>query len=362
MGNKHSNEQCKNYYAAANTYNGFYSIFEKIFSPEKLRNIYILKGGPGCGKSTAIKRISEMALGKGYKVENYFCSSSPTSYDGVIIPELSTAILDGTAPHSVDPKYPAVCENIVNFGEAWDIAKAEIINQDIRKLTARKSDAYKRAYAYLSSCMSAREVKMNCLSSYLLEEKMAHAVERICTKIRFTKSNGKLSEVFTDCISGIGNVHLNTFERLSKTRYFIKDYANIAPVFLDYLTAALLGKGADITVALDPLYPGQYKGIWLSKDEISFTIYDDNFCLELDKKQIPYKIINTGRFCDAEKFKSNKVFYKYADKSENILMNGAIKQLALAANTHDEIEKSYYDITDYSLIDKITNNMIKKIF
>ncbi len=352
----------KEFYGAANTYKGFHSLFGSIFSPEKLKNIYILKGGPGCGKSTAIRKISEYAQNMGCDVENYYCSSSPTSFDGVIIPELSTGVLDGTAPHTADPKYPGVCENIVNLGNAWNLEKAKGINSGIRELTAKKSAAYKRAYAYLSSCMSAREVKMNCLSSYILEDKLSRAVERICSKLKFTKSKSSITEVFTDCISGYGNIHLDTFERLATTRYFIRDYADIAPIFFDCLTDNLLSRGVDITVALDPLYPGQYKGIWIPDSKISFTMYDDDFCLALDKKQIPYKIINTARFCDSEKFKRNKVFYKYADKAEKILMNGATKQLSIAANIHDEIEKYYYDITDFSIVNEMTENLIKQIF
>lgn len=352
----------KEFYGAANTYGGFYSLFGSIFSPEKLDNIYILKGGPGCGKSTAIKSISEYALKKGYDVENCYCSSSPTSYDGVIIPALKTAVLDGTSPHTVDPKYPGVCENIINLGEAWDTEKANSVNLQVRSLCKKKSDAYKRAYAYLSSCMSSKEVIMNCLSSYIIEEKMSRAVERIASKLKYSSVGGTVKEVFTDCICGNGNVHLDTFERLSETRFFIKDHAYIAPMFFDYLAAEISDRGADITVALDPLDPGQYRGIWLEKEKISFTLYDDDFCLALDKKQIPYKIINTARFCDNDKFKRNKVFYKYADKCGKNLMAGAIKQLSVATATHDEIERYYREITDFSVVTEMTEQLIKKIF
>ena len=39
------------YLAAANTEAGFFSLFHEVFSPEHLRRIYILKGGPGTGNS-----------------------------------------------------------------------------------------------------------------------------------------------------------------------------------------------------------------------------------------------------------------------------------------------------------------------
>ncbi|MBR3996523.1 MAG: hypothetical protein IKI97_14760 [Clostridia bacterium] len=357
-----STSDLKEYYGAANTGAGFYSLFNNIFSPEKIEKIYILKGGPGCGKSTALKKIAEYALNKGLDIEKYYCSSSPSSLDGVIIPKISTAVLDGTAPHTVDPKYPAVCENIINLGESWDLNKATDINVKIRELVKKKAEAYQRAYAYLSSCISAEEVIDNCLKGYLLEDKLFSAVERICSKIKLKKSDGKTSKVFTDCICGNGNVHLNTFEKLSSTRYFIKDYADISGVFYGMLANELTSRGANITVALNPLSPDKYKGIYIDDSDISFTEYDDEFCLSLDRKQLPYKIINTARFCNGAKFKKNKVFYKYADKSRKILMNGAIKQLSIAANAHDETEKLYYNITDFSKVQQLTENLIVKIF
>lgn len=352
----------KNYYGAANTAGGFYSLFGKIFSPEKLKNIYILKGGPGCGKSTAIKRISERAEELGYITENYFCSSSPDSFDGVIIPELSTAVLDGTAPHTVDPVYPAVCENIINLGEAWDTKKAKEIESEIRILSSEKKSAYTKAYAYLSSCYSAKEVIKNCRDKYLLEEKLTKSVERICSKLKFPKGSGKITEVFTDCISAGGNRHLDTFERLSSNHYFIKDYGAISPVFFDCLVSELTHRGADITVAPEPLCPELYRGIYVDGADVSFTVFDDNYCQKLDRNQLPYKIINTARFCDTEKFKRSKLFYKYADKSAKTLFSGAIKQLGIASQAHDKIESLYYGITDFSIVDTLTEKLKKRIF
>ena len=352
----------KNFYGAANTYNGFYSLFENLFSPDKYRKIFIIKGGPGCGKSTAMKKISEYAVNKGYEVENYYCSSSPTSLDGVIIPKLSTVILDGTPPHAVDPKYPAIRENIIDFGKAWDTTKAHKFDLQIRLLNNYKSDAYKRAYAYLSSCMSAKEVKRNCLQSYILEDKLNSAVKRICSKFKLKKSDGVINNVFTDCISGKGNVHQDTFENFSETKFFIKDYAGTSSVFFTHLVEILSDCKVNMTLALNPLNPEEYCGLWLPDEKISFTIYDDSFALNLDKKQIPYKIINTYRFCDYDAFKRNKIIYKYADKSQTTMMNGATKQLELAAKYHDEIEGLYYNFTDYNIITEMTNNLIKNIF
>ena len=83
------------FFAAANTGRGFESDFPEIFSPEKFKRIYIIKGGPGTGKSTFMKKLGVEAERRGLSPEYYFCSSDVASLDGVVIPEKRAAVLDG---------------------------------------------------------------------------------------------------------------------------------------------------------------------------------------------------------------------------------------------------------------------------
>lgn len=92
----------KHYFAAANTSAGFVSFFDALFDPKQLKKIYILKGGPGVGKSTLMKNAALAAQKNGFHPIFYHCSSDPKSLDGLLIPETGKAVLDGTAPHTVE--------------------------------------------------------------------------------------------------------------------------------------------------------------------------------------------------------------------------------------------------------------------
>ena len=87
------------YFLGANTPGGFYSLMDKLLDPAKARAIYILKGGPGCGKSTLMKRLGALAEEAGHRPEYIYCSGDPDSLDGLVLPDLAVAIADGTAPH-----------------------------------------------------------------------------------------------------------------------------------------------------------------------------------------------------------------------------------------------------------------------
>lgn len=133
-------------FPGGNTAYGFYSFFDHLAGPEADWR-FILKGGPGVGKSTFMRRIGETMLDKGYDVEFFCCSSDNDSLDGVAIPALGVALLDGTAPHVVDPVAPGATDEIINLGDYWDRArlwKSRRAIQEINREIARLFDlAYK---------------------------------------------------------------------------------------------------------------------------------------------------------------------------------------------------------------------------
>ena len=82
------------------------SSFPQIFDPMAYRHIFIIKGGPGTGKSRFMNEIAADAEQNGHRVRYYYCSSDTASLDAITIPSRGIAVLDGTAPHLTDPVYP----------------------------------------------------------------------------------------------------------------------------------------------------------------------------------------------------------------------------------------------------------------
>ena len=93
-----------NCFLGANTAGGFVSRFDQLHTDRRVKKLVILKGGPGCGKSTFMKKLRATAAELGADTECYPCSSDPASLDGILIPAAGLAIVDGTAPHAVATK------------------------------------------------------------------------------------------------------------------------------------------------------------------------------------------------------------------------------------------------------------------
>lgn len=110
---------------------------------------YLIKGRPGSGKSTMLKKIAHAGLEKGFDVEIYHCGFDPNSLDMVIIRELEFAIFDSTSPHEYFPSREN--DSIIDMYE-------ELINgdtderyaQQIKEISSQYSLMMKKGTSYLN--------------------------------------------------------------------------------------------------------------------------------------------------------------------------------------------------------------------
>ena len=92
------------WFLGANTAEGFTSRFSQLHPDGRVKKCVIIKGGPGCGKSTFLKQLRKTAEQYHADTESYPCSSDPASLDGLFIPALGLAFVDGTAPQAAATK------------------------------------------------------------------------------------------------------------------------------------------------------------------------------------------------------------------------------------------------------------------
>lgn len=153
----------KRVYPGGNTGEGFYSYYHYVLPPEQANRIFILKGGPGGGKSTLMRYLSDNMLQRGYDVELHYCSSDLESLDAVVFPQIGVALMDGTAPHSRDPKYPGAVDEIVDLGQYWNGQELRNRREEIIAASQAASRSFQSAYRAL---MAAKIVHANWEAPY----------------------------------------------------------------------------------------------------------------------------------------------------------------------------------------------------
>jgi len=137
------------FFLAANSCEGFISHFSDNYDCFDGWKAYIIKGGPGTGKSSFMKKTVAKCNENNINTILCPCSSDPNSLDGVIIDEKKIIILDGTAPHIVEPSYPGACENIINLGDYWNSSELYEKRDQIYDITLKNKLLHKAASRYL---------------------------------------------------------------------------------------------------------------------------------------------------------------------------------------------------------------------
>lgn len=111
------------------------------------RTVFI-KGRPGSGKSTMLKKIVTAVTEQGMDVEMFHCGLDPNSLDMVIVPSLQVAVFDSTAPHEYFPRQEH--EEILDMYEkTMNPETDELVATTAKELAAKYKTAIKEATSYL---------------------------------------------------------------------------------------------------------------------------------------------------------------------------------------------------------------------
>ncbi|HYF74956.1 MAG TPA: hypothetical protein VD757_00095, partial [Candidatus Nitrosocosmicus sp.] len=267
----------KKVFPGGNTSRGFHSFYDNII-PEDAERIFVIKGGPGVGKSSFMRTIGEQFVNEGYDVEYHYCSSDNRSLDGLVIKKANVALLDGTAPHVVDPKNPGAVDEILNLGEFWNESglvndKYEIINFN-KQIRMR----FYSAYRYL---MSAKEMqddieviigegvdreKLNKLQVTLRYE-LVDGVETL-NKVAATR------HLFDSAITPDGVVdYIDTIIQGNYICYYLKSgIGTISTEVLSNLAKEYSLKGYNVELFHQPLNPDRLQTLVVDGLKIAVTV------------------------------------------------------------------------------------------
>ncbi|MBP0963244.1 MAG: hypothetical protein J6Q99_03000, partial [Oscillospiraceae bacterium] len=142
------------YFLGANTPQGFVSRYDQLGNAEEGWRCYVIKGGPGSGKSTLMKKLAKAMAKREPDMELIHCSSDHNSLDGIILPRCRVAVADGTPPHTIEPKFPGAYEVTVPLFGCWQDDLLEQNRSEIIALSRSIGSTHEYCVRFLSAAGS----------------------------------------------------------------------------------------------------------------------------------------------------------------------------------------------------------------
>jgi len=350
------------FFLGANTPSGFVSRCEQLTAPEAGLRAYILKGGPGCGKSTIIRRVAAAFEGEP-GLELIACASDPDSLDGVVLPSRKFCVVDGSRPHYLEPRHPGAVENVVELSACWDERPLRDCREEIVELGANISRCHEYSCRYLAAAAAllgdSYRLALGCLDT----QKLTAYLARLSAKElgRKTGRAGRESARFLSAVTGKGVVKFTrSAQLLAKRIYLINDEQGaLSRMMLHYLRARAL-EGYDVVACYCPLAPFD-KLEQLFIPELSLGFLTSNRFHDFEAEITPHRIINTQRFMEEGCLKQHKKRMTWNRKAGAQMVAQAGGLIAEAATLQGELESYYTAATDFTKVDEMADALLEKL-
>ena len=339
------------YFLGTTTGSGFAGFFTQLDDPAAPVRTRIIKSGPGCGKSSLMRRIAERFVNAGYPVEFIHCSSDPGSLDGVLCRPLDFAIVDGTAPHVLEPSIPAAKQDVVSLYDTIDRAALTCNLERLSGLFAQNRALHERAARFAGAAASlfceAERVAAGSLLREKLERFAAHAAARLLPA--HGCGSGRADLRLAASVTPLGFVDYTSANLENYDRVVVLEdrYYAAAHRFLEVFLARALACGYDAVVCRSPLSPFD-KIDCVAVPELSLCAAASGFLGKTDIRGAAH--IRARRFYDAETGARSRNRLAFSRKAVLSLLGQCAQLLADAKSVHDDIEEIYRVNIDFAAV------------
>ncbi|NCE97526.1 ATPase [Emergencia sp. 1XD21-10] len=364
----------RHYFPGNNTPEGFFSYYGYILGQREASRIVCIKGGPGTGKSTFLKKVGKRLSEAGESVDFLHCSADDNSLDGIILPDRKIAFVDGTSPHVIDPITPGAVDYIINFGEFWNDKKIADCKEDIIRYNEECSGWYKIAYNYLAAAKKIYDSMATIYDDGIevseIYKLAADIIDQEYQKYDISFKSGAVKKFFATGLTWEGSIsYLKTLLQQSKKIYLInvpEGYSNTS--FMNVLQDGAVYRGFDVESFYCPMDPA-YKLEHLLVPELGLAFITTNKWHDLEPWEITGEegTLKEITMVDISDYQSTY----FAEKNAGIigklsklyasLIQEAMDALARAKETHDLVEKMYIRNMDFEKIDQLVEDTVAEI-
>ncbi len=352
------------FFLGANSAHGFYSLYKELIDLKEAHAVYILKGGPGSGKSTLMRNICKKAESMGYATEKIYCSSDPDSLDAVVFPDIGIALVDGTAPHIVEPEYPIAVEQYVNLGQFTDAKKIKDKKEEIMACKTTYSKFFPHIYRLTAAAAHIENEIFDIALGGIAIDNLKKRIKGIVSRSFREKGSGCIvKKRFLSAISPKGHISLleemkNDIETDFEHIYLLNDNFGIGHFLLSSIEEACKASDLSYTLCLDPLIPERAVHIFIPELSLAFitSTKTHTYTGRYSRR------INLDSSIDKTVLKENKNRLSLLLKLRNSILDDACSVMKEAKLVHDKLESLYRPYIDFPALSDFSEKLANKIF
>lgn len=350
------------FFLGANSPKGFHSKFDQLFNYGDNCRCILIKGGPGTGKSTVLKKIAAALNAKGLSTELIYCTADCDSLDAVVTEDTKFSAVDATLPHAVEANYPGAYEEVFDLSRFWNSEMLKKNEKIIKELFNQNRELHTRARKYIAAAAELLEDAAKLSLGTISPEKVAVVAARICKK-EFGKREHRQGKEKLRFLSAVTNngvfMFENTAKILCKKIYVVEDeYGAASRIFMNTVRKAALERGLDIITCRCGIFPGEKnEHIFIPSLELGFMTSNKRHRVKTE----PYRIIHAKRFLNGESAKQNKFRLRFDTRTATMLINQAVEYMKEAKNIHDRLESIYASAMDFKLAEQEAEKIINTI-
>lgn len=349
------------FFLGANSPQGFVSRFDQLERQKDGWTTYIIKGGPGSGKSTLMKKIAAAMSGDGDYIEEIYCSSDSGSLDGVILHGAQASIADGTSPHTLEPKFPGAYDQLVNLCDCWDERKLQAHREEIISLSRRISSLHEASTRFLSAFSALSGDNYRLAMEQTNREKIRDYARRLAAReMKNRPGTGHEDVRFISAVCDKGVVVLEDTARSLAERIYVidDDYGPSSELLLGEIRLHALSRGYDIISCYCPTAPQRrLEHLFIPQLSLGFMTSNRIHPLTLE----PYRVLHARRFTNVEGLRMRKQRMAFNRKAAREMLSQAVSYLAAAKELHDELESYYIEAMDFDKLDRRQKEVLEQL-
>jgi Cdc6-like AAA superfamily ATPase len=356
----------KQFFAGGNTAYGFHSFFHYI-PGNRCTKLLIIKGGPGTGKSSLMKKIAKVLTDEGCDTEFYHCSSDHESLDGISVPSLGFAMVDGTAPHVIDPRLPGVLDEIINLGSCWDSLLLHQHKNEITQLIHQNSSYFIQAYQYLKEAYTAMEkyryLMANAMDYRGVTEMSTLLLSDLVPSLPSPEKEPVERHLFAGALSpgGLVNFYPSILQDISKLYLLTGDPGSGKSYLLQQVFNTATRSGQHVEAYHCAFDAQRLDAVVIPAAATAYVkaTYPHSFTIPPSVKE--HHTVAVSRYSRAAALKNTASERSECHDRFWQLVSKGLEFIRKAKHNHDELEQHYIRAMDFSKVDKIREEILEQV-